>query len=116
MTLTKPEKLADPVPQPVDPIENNFENFSEHSLQSKETKKKKKTNGVQFGHRMTKNRHKQNKVPKLPFRKTEPNELVDPISQQVQSVKRDSQNFSKPSSERQESKKTNQVENQLRMT
>ena len=65
---------------------------------------------------MTKNRHKQNKVPKLSFRKTEPSELADPVSQQVQPVERDSQNFSKPSSESQESKKINQVENQLRMT
>ena len=65
---------------------------------------------------MTKNRHKQNKVPKLPFRKTEPNEPVDLVSQPVQPVERDSQNFSKPSSESQESKKINQVENQLRMT
>ena len=65
---------------------------------------------------MTKNRHKQNKVPKLPFRKTKPNELADPVFQLVQPVERDSQNFSKPSSESQEYKKTNQVENQLRMT
>ena len=79
-------------------------------------RKPKKTNGVQFRHRMTKNQHKPTKVPKLPFRKTEPNELADPISQPVQPVERDSQKFSKPSSESQKSKKTNQVENQLRMT
>ena len=65
---------------------------------------------------MTKNRHKQNKVPKLPFRKTEPNELVDPVTQPVQPVERDSQKFSNPSSESQESKKTNQVEKKLQMT
>ena len=64
---------------------------------------------------MTKNRHKENKVPKLPLRKTEPNKLADPVSQPVQPVEIDSQNFSKPFSKIQESKKTNQVENQIRM-
>ena len=79
-------------------------------------KKKKKTNGVQFRHRMTKNKHKQNKVPKLPFWKTEPNELADSVSQPVQLVERDSQNFLKPSSDSQESKITNGVQIQLRIT
>ena len=65
---------------------------------------------------MTKNRHKQNKVPKLPFRKTEPNDPADPASQPVQLVERGSQNLEEPSSKSQESKKINQVENQLRMT
>ena len=85
--------MADPVPQPVDPVENNSKIFLEHSLQSKEIKK---INGVPFRYRMTKKRHKKIKVPKLPFRKTEPNELADPVSQPFHPVERGSKNFSEP--------------------
>ena len=65
---------------------------------------------------MTKNRHKQNKVPKLPFRKTEFSEPADLVSQPVHLVERGCKNFSEPSLKSQESKKTNGVQIQLQMT
>ena len=65
---------------------------------------------------MTKNQHKRSKLPKLPFQQTEFNEPANLVSQPVQTVERGSQNFSDPSSKINKSKKTNQVENQLRMT
>ena len=92
--------------------EKRFQKISESSLQSQEFKK---TNRVQFRLRMTKNQHKRSKLPKLPFQQTEFNEPANLASQLVQPVERGSQNFSKPSSKSQKSKKTNQVENQLRM-
>ena len=64
---------------------------------------------------MTKNRHKQNKVPKLPFRKTEFSEPADMASQPVHPVERGCKNLSKPSLKSQESKKTNGVQIRLRM-
>ena len=78
--------------------------FSKPSSESQESKK---TNQVENQLRMTENRHKQRQKPKLLFQQTEFSEPVDLVSQLVQK---------KPSSERKESKKTNQVENQLRMT
>ena len=65
---------------------------------------------------MTKNQHKQSKLPKLPFQQTEFSEPANLVSQLVHPIERGSQNFSEPSSKSQKSKKTNQVENQLRMT
>ena len=65
---------------------------------------------------MTENRHKRRQRPKLLFQQTEFSEPVDMVSQPVQPVGRGSLNLSEPSSKSQESKKTNQVENQLRMT
>ena len=92
--------------------EKRFQKISESSLQSQEFKK---TNRVQFRLRMTKNQHKRSKLPKLPFQQTEFSEPANLASQLVQPVERGSQIFSKPSSKSQKSKKTNQVENQLRM-
>ena len=94
-------------------VEKRFQKISEPSLESQESNK---TNRVQFRLRMTKNQHKQCKLPKLPFQQTESNEPDGLVSQPVQPVERGSQNFSEPSSKSQKSNKTNQVENQLRMT
>ena len=57
-----------------------------------------------------------NTKPKLLFRKIEPSELVGPVSQPVHLVERSSQNLSRLSSQSQESKKTNRVQFQLRMS
>ena len=99
--------------QPVQKVDKNFKKISEPSLQSQGFKK---INGVQFRLRMTKNQHKQSKLPKLPFQQTEFNEPANLVSQPVQTVERGSKNFLEPSSRSNKSKKTNQVENQLRMT
>ena len=94
-------------------IEKRFKKISEPSLESQESNK---TNKVQFRLRMTKNQHKRSKLPKLPFQQTEFNEPANLVSQPIQTVERGSKNFSDPSSRSNKSKKTNQVENQLRMT
>ena len=94
-------------------VEKRFQKLSEPSLESHEFKK---INGVQFRLRMTKNQHKRSKLPKLPFQQTEFNEPANLVSQLVQTVERGSKNLSDPSSRSNKSKKTNQVQNQLRMT
>ena len=48
----KPNKLADPVLQLVEPVENKSKKFSKHSSQSKEPKK---SNGVRFRVQMREN-------------------------------------------------------------
>ena len=93
-------------------LRKDFE-ISEPSLQIQGFKK---INGVQFRLRMTTNQHKRSKLPKLPFQQTEFNEPANLVSQLAQTVERGSKNFSDPSSKNHKSKKTNQVENQLRMT
>ena len=57
-----------------------------------------------------------NTKPKLLFWKTKPNELGGPVSQLVHLVERSYQKFSRPSSQSQESNKTNEVKFQLRMS
>ena len=94
-------------------LRKDFEKFSEPSLKIHGFKK---INGVQFRLRMTKNQHKRSKLPKLPFQQTEFNEPANLVSQLVQKVERGSKHFSDSSSLSNKSKKTNQVENQLRMT
>ena len=94
-------------------LRKDFKKISEPSLQSQGFKK---INGVQFRHRMTKNQHKRSKLPKLPFQQTEFNEPANLVSQPVQKVERGSKNLSDPYSRSNKSKKTNQVENRLRMT
>ena len=94
-------------------LRKDFKKILEPSLQSQGFKK---TNGVQFRLRMTKNQHKQSKLPKPPFQQTEFNEPANLVSQPVQTVERGSKNLSNPSSSSNKSKKTSQVENQLRMT
>ena len=101
------------VSQPVQKVEKRFRKISEPSLQSQGFKK---INGVQFRLRMTKNQHKRSKLPKLPFQQTEFNKPANLVSQPVQTVARGSKNLSDPSSKNHKSKKTNQVENQLRVT
>ena len=108
--FSEPDDL---VSQPVHPVERGSQNFSEPSSKSQESKK---TNGVQIRLRMTENRHKQDKVPKLLFQQTKSSEPDDLVSQPVHPVERGSQNFSEPSSKSQESKKTNGVQIRLRMT
>ena len=61
---TEPNEPAGSVSQSVQMIEKRFQNISEPSLKIQEFKK---INGVQFRLRMTKNQHKQSKLPKLPF-------------------------------------------------
>ena len=94
-------------------LRKDFEKISEPSLQSQGFKK---INGVQFRLRMTKNQHKRSKLPKLPFQQTEFNEPANLVSQPIQTVERGSKNLSDPSLRSNKSKKTKQVENQLRMT
>ena len=94
-------------------IEKRYQKNSEPSLESQESKK---INGVQFRLQMTKNQHKRSKLPELPFQQTEFNEPANLVSQPVQTIERGSKNFSDHSSKSHKSKKTNQVENQLRMT
>ena len=104
---------ADLVSQPVQPVEIGSKIFSEPSSKIQESKK---TNGVQIRLRVTENRHKRCQRPKLLFQQTEFSEPDDLVSQLVHPVERGSQNFSEPSSTSQESKKTNGVQIQLRMT
>ena len=94
-------------------VEKRFQKISKPSLESQESKK---INGVQFRLRMPKNQHKRNKLPELPFQRTEFNEPANLVYQPVQMVERGSQNFSNHFSKSHKSKKRNQVENQLRMT
>ena len=82
---TEPNEPDGSVSQPVQMIEKRFQNFSEPSLESQESKK---TNRVQFRLRMTKNQHKQCKLPKLPFQQIEPNEPAGSVSQPVQMVEK----------------------------
>ena len=110
---TKPNELVDPVSQPVHPVDRGSKNFSKPSSKSQESKK---TNQVENQLRMTKNRHKRRQRPKLLFQQTKFSELDDLVSQPVHPVERGSQKFLKPSSKSQESRKTNEVENRLRMT
>ena len=94
-------------------LRKDFKKISKPSLQSQGFKN---INGVQFRLQMTKNQHKRSKLPKLSFQQTEFNEPANLVSQPVQTVERGSKNLSDPSSRSQKNKKTNQVENQLRMT
>ena len=94
-------------------VEKIFEKLSESSLQSQESKK---TNGVQFRLRITKNQHKQIKPPKLPFQQTEPIEPAGLVSQPVQMVEKIFQKYSESSLQSQESNKTNEVQFRLRIT
>ena len=94
-------------------LRKDLKKFSEPSLESQESKK---TNGVQFRLRMTKNQHKQSKLPKLPFQQIEPNEPASSVSQPVQMVEKIFQKFSEPFLQIHEFKKTNRVQFQLRMT
>ena len=94
-------------------LRKDFEKISKPSLQSQGFKN---INRVQFQLQMTKNQHKQSKLPKLSFQQTEFNEPANLVSQPVQMVERGSKNLSDPSSRSQKNKKTNQLENQLRMT
>ena len=110
---TKPNEPAGLVSQPVQTVEKRFQKNFKTSLQSQEFKK---INGVQFRLRMTKNQHKQRKLPTLPFQQTEFSEPANLVSQPVQPVERGSQNLLEPSSKSHKSKKTNQIENQLRIT
>ena len=72
---------------------------------------------------MSENRNKQSKVPKLLFRKTEPNEPVGPVSQSVQLDEEKPQIWSENSLRNKETKKTKGAlfsarmsENQLKQT
>ena len=104
---------ANLVSQPVHPVERGSQNFSEPSSKSQ---KSKKTNQVENQLQMTENRHKRRQGPELLFQQIEFSEPANLVSQPVQPIERGSQNFSEPSSNSQKNKKTNQVENQLRMT
>ena len=94
-------------------VEKIFQKSSEPSLQSQESKK---TTGVQFRLRITKNQHKQIKPPKLRFQQTEPNEPTGFVFQPVQMVEKIFQKSSEPSLQSQESNKTNGVQFRLRIT
>ena len=93
---------ADLVSQLVHTVERGSQDFSEPSLKSQESNK---TNQVEIQLRMTENQHKQCRRPKLLFQQTEFSEPDDLVSQPVHPVESGSQNFSKPSSKSQESKK-----------
>ena len=99
---TEPNEPAGPVSQPIQPVERSFQNLSGPSSQSQESKK---INGVQFRLRMSENRHKQSKVPKLLFRKIKPNEPVGPVSQPVHPVEENPQIWSENSLKNKETKK-----------
>ena len=90
-----------------------FQKSSESSIQSQESNK---TKGVQFRLRITKNQHKQIKLPKLPFQQTEPNEPAGLVSQPVQMVDKIFQKSSESSLQSQEPNKTNGVQFRLRIT
>ena len=94
-------------------VEKRFQKNSEPSIESQESNK---TNKVQFRLRMTKNQHKQSKLPKLPFQLTETNEPDGSVSQQVQKVEKRFQKISEPSLQSQGFKKINRVQFRLRMT
>ena len=89
---TEFSEQADLVSQPVPPVERGSQNWSEPSSKSRESKK---TNGVQILLRMTKNRHKRCRRPKLLFQQTEFSESDDLVSQPIYPVERGSQNLSK---------------------
>ena len=110
---TEPNEPVGSVSQPIQPVERGSQNFSEPSSKSQ---KSKKANQVENQLRMTENRHKRRQRPELLFQKTYFSEQGNLVSQPVHPVERGSQNFSEPLSKSQKSKKTNQVENQLRMT
>ena len=99
--------------QQVKMIEKNSETFSENPSQTQESNK---INGVQFRLRMTKNQYKQSKVPKLLFRKTQPNEPAGLVYQSVHIIEKRFQKILEPSLKSQESKKINGVQFRLRMT
>ena len=107
---TEPNEPAGLVSQPVRTVDKIFQKSSEPSLKSQESKK---TNGVQFRLRVTKNQHKQIKPPKLSFQQTEPNEPAGLVSQPVQTVEKIFQKSSEPSLQSQESNKTNGVQFRL---
>ena len=94
-------------------VDKIFQKSSESSLQSQESNK---INGVQFRLRITKNQHKQNKPPKLPFQQTEPNEPASSVSQPVQIVEKIFRKSSEYFLQSQESNKTNGVQFRLRIT
>ena len=104
---TELNEPAGSVSQPVQTVEKIFQKNSEPSLQSKESNK---INGEQFRLQMTKNQHKQSKLPKLPFRQTEPNEPAGSVSQPVQTIEKKFQKISEPSLQSKEFKKTNRVQ------
>ena len=103
---TEPNEPAGPISQPIQLVERSFQNLSGPSSQNQESKK---INEVQFRLRMSENQHKQSKVPKLLFRKIEPNEPAGPVSLPVQSVEEKPQIWSKKSLLNKETKKTNGV-------
>ena len=109
----EPNEPDGSVSQPVQTVEKRFQKNSEPSLQIQEFKK---TNRVQFRLQMTKNQHKQSKLPKLPFQQNEPNEPDGSVSQLVHTVEKRFQKNSKPSLQSQEFKKTNIVQFRLRIT
>ena len=94
-------------------VEKRFQKISEPSLESQESNK---TNKVQFRLRMTKNQHKQSKLPKLPFQQTETNEMDGSVCQPVQKVEKRFLKIFKPSLQIQGFKKINGVQFRLRMT
>ena len=99
--------------QPVQKVEKRFLKKFKTSLTKSGIQKYKRST---IPTPMTKNQHKRSKLPKLSFQQTEFNEPANLVSQPVQTVERGSKNLSDPSSRSQKNKKTNQVENQLRMT
>ena len=94
-------------------VDKRFQKISEPSLESQESKK---TSKVQFRLRMTKNQHKQSKLPKLSFQQTETNEPDGSVSQPVQKVEKRFQKISEPSLQSQGFKKISRVQFRLRMT
>ena len=109
----EPNEPAGSVSQPVHPVEKRSKKFPEPFIERKESKK---TNGEQFRLRMTKNQHKQRKLPKLTFQQTEPNELVGSVSQPVQTVEKRFKKFLESSLQIHESNKINGEQFQLQMT
>ena len=91
---TEPNEPVGLISHPVQMVEKRFQKFLEPSLESQESKK---TNRLQFRLRMTKNQHKQSKLPKLPFQQIEPNEPAGSVSQPVQTVEKRFQKISEPS-------------------
>ena len=110
---TESNEPAGSVSQPVQTVEKRIQKISEPYLQSQESIT---TNGDRFSAWMSENQPKPTELPKLSFLQTEFSETDNLVSQPVQQIERGSQNFSEPSSKSQKSNKTNQVENQLRMT
>ena len=101
---TEPNEPDGPVSQSVQPVERSSQILLRPSSCSQESKK---TNRVQFRLRMSEDQHKQRKVPKLLFWKTEPNELACPVSQPIHPIEEKPQIWSENSLNNKETKKTN---------